>query len=664
MTTNNSSNIRNLLDRLTDLLNSDDRLVSEGKLLKNKVTELALNLDASLLKLLLSDTAIKAHFFTEVGTVLVFDKIKFQKFVNNKQFLPDSYTAYKNKIGLTANDQYLTDSKEVVLSFPYKDCILEGGQDKEDAKREEIFWNETLAPDQIDRLLSPKLLTHFKRFDKDGEHAVTKINPSDNLIIKGNNLLALHTLESQFAGKVKLIYIDPPFNTENDSFRYNDKFSHSTWLTFMTNRLSIAKKLLKSNGAIFIHLDHEEAPYCKILLDEIFGRENWLNTFSVTTNDASGFKATGKAIFSTANQIMFYAKNKNLLTLKKQFVRNEYDTNYNQVLLNKDENIKNWQFEPISKIVATKLGFDSPRVAKKELGDLFNNEIADFAFQNANNVFRTAAINGGARAKRIKTIEKSMLNKNEVFLHPNDDQPNFYILNGEGIVFYGNRLVEIDGETVAGQLLTDIWTDIKVTGIANEGGVSLKNGKKPEKLLKRILEIATEKNDLVLDFHLGSGTTAAVAHKMQRQYIGIEQMDYIETIAINRLKNVINRDSTGISKAMNWQGGGSFVYCELAKANQTFVDVITQAATTEELSAIWQDMKDRAFISYKVDVKQIDATKVDFAELSLDDHKRFLIATLDQNMLYIPLSEMDDATFGVSDADKALNKQFFKLGDV
>jgi adenine-specific DNA-methyltransferase len=158
----------NLLERLTDLLSRDDRLVSEGKLLKNKVTELALNLDASLLKLLLTDPAIKAHFFTEVDTVLVFDKIKFQKFVNNKQFLPDSYTAYKNKIGLTTNDEYLTDSKEVVLSFPYKDCILEGGQDKEDAKRDEIFWNETLAPEQIDRLLSPKLLTNFKRYTVDG----------------------------------------------------------------------------------------------------------------------------------------------------------------------------------------------------------------------------------------------------------------------------------------------------------------------------------------------------------------------------------------------------------------------------------------------------------------------------------------------------------------
>lgn len=160
--------MQNLLNDLALLLAEDDRLVVEGKLLKNKVIELALNVDVSLIKLLLKSDVIKQHFFTQVDDVLVFDKIKFQQFVSNKQFLADSYTAFKNKIGLTANKDYLTDSREVVLAWPYKDCVLEGGQDKEDAKRNEVFYNETLAPDQIDRLLSPKLLTNFKRYDKNG----------------------------------------------------------------------------------------------------------------------------------------------------------------------------------------------------------------------------------------------------------------------------------------------------------------------------------------------------------------------------------------------------------------------------------------------------------------------------------------------------------------
>jgi len=267
--------MQNLLNDLMLLLEQDNRLVAEGKLLKNKVVELALALDPGLIRQLLKHDAIRKHFFIDVEGVLVFDKIKFQRFVSNKQFLPDSYTAFKNKIGLTANGEYLTESKEVVLAWPYKDCVLEGGQDKEDARRNEVFWNETLAPDQIDRLLSPKALTGFKRYDKDGEHPVAELSLNDNLIIKGNNLLALRTLRKVYAGKVKLIYIDPPYNTGTDSFKYNDNFNHSTWLTFMRNRLQVAWGLLSQDGAIFIQCDDSEYVYLKAMCDEIFRAENY-----------------------------------------------------------------------------------------------------------------------------------------------------------------------------------------------------------------------------------------------------------------------------------------------------------------------------------------------------------------------------------------------------
>lgn len=193
--------MQNLLEELKKLLEQDERLVIDGKLLKNKIIELSLKLDADLIRLLLKSETIKTHFFQEVDRVLVFDKIKFQKFVSNKTFLPDSYTSFKNKIGLVTDprlnrgEEYLSESKEVVLAWPYKDCVLEGGMEKEDEKRDEIFYNEILVPDEIDRLLEPKVLTNFKRIDKDGEHKVTEINKNDNLIIKGNNLLALHSLK-------------------------------------------------------------------------------------------------------------------------------------------------------------------------------------------------------------------------------------------------------------------------------------------------------------------------------------------------------------------------------------------------------------------------------------------------------------------------------------
>ncbi|MFQ6066646.1 MAG: site-specific DNA-methyltransferase [bacterium] len=287
--------MENLLDNLKTLLQKDERLVSEGELLKNKIIELALKLDKDLIKLLLSDKKMKGVFFADVDRALVFDKDKLVRFVSNKQFLLDSYTAFKNKIGLTLGDDYLSEKKEVVLSWPYKDCVLEGGMTKEDQKRDEIFWNEILAPDEISRLLDPKVFINAKRIDKNGEHKLEGFRTDetgdikDNLIIKGNNLLVLHSLKKRFAGKVKLIYIDPLYNRDVDTF-YNDSFKHSSWLTFMENRLKVAKELLCNGGVIFIQIDDVEQAYLEVLCDEIFDRGEFVNCIAVKMSETSGKK--------------------------------------------------------------------------------------------------------------------------------------------------------------------------------------------------------------------------------------------------------------------------------------------------------------------------------------------------------------------------------------
>ena len=190
--------MQNLMNDLTKLLKKDDRIFADDKLLKNKLTELALKLDHDLIDLLLSDKNLKGHFFIEKSVkkekILVFDKDKFISFINNKEFLPDSFTSFKNKIGLMSNGDYLKGKGDVVLAWAYKDCVLEGGQNKEDEKRDEIFYNETLAPDDIDRLFEPKVLTKFKRIDSNGKHRVELLDMHDNLIIKGNNLIAMHRI--------------------------------------------------------------------------------------------------------------------------------------------------------------------------------------------------------------------------------------------------------------------------------------------------------------------------------------------------------------------------------------------------------------------------------------------------------------------------------------
>jgi len=265
----------NYYDSLIALLKQDSRFFTEsGILLRNAVYEAAMQMDAELIKLLLTDDVIKAQFFTDIDGVLVFDKVGFGWVINNRQFLPDSYTRYKNKIGLAdEHGDLISQSGNVELVFPYKDCVLEGGQTKDDQKRSEIFYNVMLAPNEIDRMLYPKSFCNAKRYTADGMTRISELLSGDNLVIKGNNLLSLSSLLAKYERSIKCIYIDVPYNTGNDNFGYNDKFNHSSWLTFMKNRLELAHRLLRKDGTIAISVDNYEIAYLLVLLDEIFGKE-------------------------------------------------------------------------------------------------------------------------------------------------------------------------------------------------------------------------------------------------------------------------------------------------------------------------------------------------------------------------------------------------------
>lgn len=413
------------------------------------------------------------------------------------------------------------------------------------------------------RVAEPRIL----RFAKDFGDKI-----SDNMLIKGDNLLVLRSLVEMFKGRpdkerVKCIYIDPPFNTGAAFDKYDDNLEHSEWLTMMRDRLSLLRKLLKKDGIIFVHLDTQEMAYARVLLDETFGRINYLNTICLTTNDPSGFKATSGKIFSTANFLLVYARERAGNSLNKVFIEKAYDTAYNKVLANKTQDFQKWKWRNISDVVSEKLGFKNPREAKQKLGENFVTEIAKYALENAGSIFRTAAIGGGALKKRIATIEKSRVTRDKVFVHPGEDVPGFYILNGEGMVFYDKRVIEIDGQKVPGELITDVWTDISWTGIASEGDVKFKNGKKPELLVKRVLELATNQGDLVFDSFAGSGTTGAVAHKMGRRWLMVEMGRQADELIIPRMQKVIaGKDQTGISKSVDWKGGGGFKFYQLGES--------------------------------------------------------------------------------------------------
>lgn len=688
------------------VLKKDDRLWNEDKTELNQtlLLDLVEKIDEVVIDLLLQEKELREKFFVKIKDVYVFKTNDFRFFMEENK-VDNSYTAYKNRIGLTDGKRFLKDTNDVVLDFPYKDCVLEGGQSTEEgtdtyfeydetvtkaqekqglkadtynqktAKRKEIFFNSVLAHDEIDRLFDHKALTNWKRFTKDGEQEVKEIKRDkdgtikENLIIKGNNLLALHSLKKQFAGKVKLIYIDPPFyfanSKQGDSFIYNSNFKLSTWLTFMCNRLEVAKKLLSDDGMIFVQIDDEGYPYLRLLLDHLLNIENFINTIHVKTLDPSGFRSTSDGLFKSTNQILLYGKNKekSLKSLNDTYIEKKYDSMYSSYLLNRDDHYSKWKWKSIKNYLAEDIYKKPLKELENELGkEGLEIKIEEFAIKNCNNVFQTAAISGGALIKRKKTIEKSKKQKDIVFVHPEEDIEDFYILNGRQILFYYKRIVNIDGMNIPGEYITDLWLDIPYNGIAGEGGITLKGGKKPEKLLQRIINMATNKNDVILDFFGGSGTTGAVAHKMNRQYILIEQMDYIHDLPEARLINVINGDQSGISKTVNWQGGGDFIYFELAKWNETAKEKILACESLEELETFFDEMYERYFLNYNLKIKEFKEKVLqeeNFRNLSLDEQKKMFVAMLDNNQMYVNKTEMADKKFGISKEDQKLTSQFY-----
>lgn len=644
------TNMQNLLKDLETVLEQDSRFLADGKILKNAVVEAALKLDAGLIKLLLGNAVIRKHFFVDVEGTCVFDKVKFQDFVSNKQFLPDSYTAFRNKIGLfDRNNKPMSDNKDVVLSWAYKDCVLEGGMTKEEAARDEIFYNTTLAPDEITRLFDPKVFTNFEYWDGEAVKAnkakpVTDINQSENLLIKGNNLIALHSLKLRYAGKVKLIYIDPPYNTEEDSFRYNDSFNHSTWLTFMKNRLEVAKDLLAPHGMIFIHIGDREMHYLKLVGDEVFGRDHFIAT--VPRKTRSGKSDVPYKLSQDFDWILTYTKGaKKTDHLFQREVSRKY---YKTPDFPNDE----WRLTDLTK--------QTPASDRKN---------SDFTLINPKNGDEYP-VNPNRSWAITKDTAPNYIAKNKI-VFPGDYDflnisiPAMRVFKSEEIAKKGE---DFDKAYVSTDFLNKIMDDLLKKTTNKKGtdelielfGSKIFGYPKNELLLKNIIEYTTKEGDIVMDFFSGTGTTPSVAHKMGRRWIAVEQMDYIKDLPEARLKKVLEGEQGGISKDVDWQGGGDFIYCEIAKWNERYIQDIRRAKTTKDLLKIRTAMADEAFFRYDVDMKPFDGK--DFAALDFADQQKTLLSCLEMNHLYVNYSEIEDKTYAVSDDDKKLNRQFYKGG--
>lgn len=586
-----------LKSKVEKLLSEIPDFVDENKNLKiNVIKDYADNGNVKLLEPLLKNAQTKKAFFTPILDSFVFNTAKFKEFLEYSSAC-NSYSKYLGqKIGLYMGDSSLLDRNEVMLNFPFKDCVLEGGQRKEDgldsyyeydekkgeyeeiqSKRREVFYNEVLAQDEIDSLFSPKAFCDAKRYEKGKSGKCVKVNRdaelnkkrglsedtiTDNLIIKGNNLLALHSLKKEFAGKVKLIYIDPPYNTGSDTFSYNDNFNRSSWLTFMKNRLEIAKELLSPDGAIYVQLDYHQVHYAKILLDNIFGEDNFQREIIWRIGWLSGYKTIDNNWIRNHDTILFYSKNSDSLNFNKYYIQ------------------------------------------KSEFKSIADSKAEQYPIED-------------------------VWNGNEY-----DD------LNSIAIVSFS-------GETVSKMLNKD--DEVK--------------GQKSEKLIERIIKAHTSEKDIVLDFFGGTGTTAAVALKMQRQFIICEQLDKHIDISLRRLLKVEAGEQSGISKKYNWQGGGSFVYLELSKKNETALEQISACKSIEELTALFDELCSKYFLHYNVRLKEFrkEIESERFKQLGLKQQKEMFSRMLDLNQLYVNTDDRHDKNTGLTEDDIAITEDFYQL---
>jgi adenine-specific DNA-methyltransferase len=641
-------------DELEKVLKADERFIGEdNKVIKTKVSDAVRDTDVLLIKALLKSELLRDIFFSKVDDIYVFDKVKFIWVLESKEFLPDSYTLYKNKIGLVDNQNNLIrQKKDISLVWPYKDCVLEGGQTKEDEKRQEVFYNETLAPDEINRLLAPKVLGNAKRYTKNGSEEAFSFQ-NENLIIKGNNLIALSSLLEKYANQVKLIYIDPPYNTGSDGFGYNDSFSYAAWLTFMKDRLILAKRLLAKDGLIFVSIDSSRQnangivgtsglPYLNVLMDEIFGRKNFIGHLHWKKKKQPSFLSR---IAGVMESILVYAKDEK--NVRKLQLGTQTDT-------------------------TTRVDNASNNVATREIKSgirymgLDNSVIKKGVYQNktmSTEFLEDVIIKDGRVQNSFIARAKFRNSQDEITRFC--DQDLLYITANNSF-----RRDKTEDELGAGKTITDLLLDWgqnqdatdelrKLFEITNDEKAF--DNPKPELLLANIIESSTEVNDLVLDFFMGSGTTQAVAHKMNRQYIGIDQMDYIQTVALPRLTKVIDGEMGGVSEHVDWKGGGSFVYCELLEDNQALFSELEKATDANMVKSIINRVTQNGKIIPSVLPSELKLTEEEFDALGLEDQKRLVLYLLDKNKLYINLSDIDDEDANVSNADKLFTKSFYGL---
>lgn len=625
-----------LLKEIKSVLATYPKYWNGKELVKNRVVEDIRSYDEEVIESLLSNELIRKTYAIQLESGVVFKIEDFIDMLNYKNYLDNSYTKYANEIGLTSDRRFLKYNTDIVLDFPHKDGVLEGGMSKEISNKEEVFYHSVLAKEEIDVLLSPKVLTNVRRHDKNGEQDATEIDENDSLVIRGNNLIALSSLLQRYEGKVKCIYIDPPYNPRSDAntFAYNNRFNQSTWLTFMKNRLELASRLLADDGIIFIDIDHNELFYLGVLADEIFGYENRIGNLAVVHN----LKGRYNGYFSIAHENkIVYAKNSENAEIKEMLDDTSHKYPY-------EDDIGKYKIVNLQRTGNGSLREDRPNLFYPVYYDLETGQVSTTKIEGAIEILPIddKGIERRWRWKREK-LEKEW--KTETVVRKQKSGYKIYTKIRQ-----------------KGDRPKTLWNKPEYSGTTGTNRLKKLIGEndfsypKSVQLVVDSLSIATDEDSIVLDFFGGSGTTGEAVMELNkidngsRKFILVEQMSYIETILTPRLKRVIESE----------QSNESFIYAELFELNQSYITKIQEATTKEEMLEIRSIIKESKYLNIRVDFDKMLEKTADFYDLSLTEQKELLIQLLDMNQLYLNYSEIEDTQYGITDDIKDFNHSFYK----
>lgn len=637
-----------LLKQIKKELSQFPEYWKENTLLRNKVIEDLRKYDEILISSLLRNKIIKETYALTLNEITIFKVDEFIEMLRYKNYWENSFTKYTNEIGLTSEGKYLNYNSDIVLDFPHKDSLLEGGMSKEEIEKKEIYYHNVLAKEEIDTLLAPKVLSNVKKYDKDDAHKTTKFKDIDNLILKGNNLVALHTLKERYKNKIKVVYIDPPYNTGGDAniFTYNNTFNHSTWLTFMKNRIEISRQLLKDDGFILVAIDDAELFYLGVLMDEIFGKDNFIGVISVVHKPEG--RNMEKFIATSTEYMLVYAKNKKQAKFNKMFFNKETEEEYMEMKDNVD------YFKPVNYL---RSGGGDHNLRKNKPNFFYpiyvNPNNLDVKINNEEGYQPIYPVTLSGQERTWKTVKQTFINKLK-------EKRIIAIKDNLGNI----QICEKYYKSENGELIKSHWVDKKYNAIHSgtkllEKILGNKNFSYPKSLylVQDALKMTMNSDDIVLDFFGGSGTTGHAVLDLNkkdggtRKFIMCEQLEEHANIMSERLYRVVKQ----------LDSDEKFVYAELTSLNEVYLKKIQDASNEDTLQQVLTHMKESAYLNFKVDLHKETTENPKYEELSLNEKKNVLIECLDMNQLYLNYSEIEDEQFNISEEVKSFNRSFYEV---